>query len=174
MNYLTRNGQTIYDLVLNTNGDLNKTYAVIQDNPTIKNIGSVPVGLVVSYEASQVTPPSVSSITFSDPSTTEKYFSRNNQTIYDIVLMTYGDLNLTYKLIQDSNFSNLQTAPKPTNLFIFNPLQISDTVFSKYLSDNGIVINTGQLGVSISTSGGLLTDGGNQIQTDGGIDIIID
>ncbi len=142
MIYKTQNNQSIFDLIINTIVNLDDTYALILANPIIKSIASVPIGVDISYIAPSFTPPSVKS---TDPEiivTSKNFYSRNNQTVYDIVLQTYGNLDLTYKLIIDSNFDNIQTYPIPTNLFIFNPQLIIDNSFSNYLKGNGIIINT--------------------------------
>ncbi len=72
----------------------------------------------------------------------QEFSSIANQSVYDIVLQTYGDLNFTYKLIQDSNFSNLLIYPVIETLFKFNPTQVIDNIFSNYLVNNGLIINT--------------------------------
>ncbi len=175
MKYLTRNGQNIFDLIINTNGDFNKTYDLIIANPTIKSIEEVPIGIEVVYTPPPVTPPGVKSVKFTPPVTEQNFYSRSNQTIYDVVLQTYGDLNLTYKLIEDSKFNNLNTYPIPTTLFKFNPQLIADSIFANYLAKNSMVLNSR---TSISSGqtqeGSLQTDDGIDITTDGGSIIIVD
>ncbi len=144
LNYQTQNGQNIFDLVLNTNGNLNNTYALIQANTEIANIESVPIGIIVTYAPAPVTPPIIASPGIPPIVSSAQFSSVANQNIYDIALQVYGDLNMTYKLIQDSNFSNLLTYPQPTTIFIFNPQLTTDAIFASYLSKNGIVINTAQ------------------------------
>ena len=151
MNYLTQNGQNIFDLVLSTNGNLNNTYALIQANPKLKNIGSVPLGVTITYTPAPVIPPIIASPGIPPISSKATFSSIENQTVYDVTLQVYGDLNMTYKLIQDSNFSNLLTYPIPTTLFTINPQLTSDAIFADYLAKNNLVINTGQ---NVTTGGG--------------------
>lgn len=72
-----------------------------------------------------------------------EFKSQTNQTVIDVCMQTYGDLNQMYKLIKDSGFLNISTYPPPLTPFIFNEKLVVDAVFAGYLKTNGIIINTG-------------------------------
>ncbi len=86
------------------------------------------------------------------------YLSRNNQTIYDIALQTYGDLNMIYKLITDSNFNNVLTYPLPNTTFNFDKALIIDNVVANYLSQNGLVIVTADRNIKDPAEGASFDD----------------
>ena len=64
------------------------------------------------------------------------------QSIYDLCLMTYGDLKYVYKLIQDSNIVNLNEPTLSGKEIIFDPTLVQDSLFYNALLRNGLVINT--------------------------------
>ena len=171
MEYRTRNGQTIFDLTINTIQDYNGIYGLILSNPVLTNIESVPPIEVIEFTEPKITPPTVQSQQPKIEQTFQNYYSRNNQTVYDVVMQTYNDLNRTYELIEDSFFNNIQTYPVVNTLFKFNPKLIEDKSFSNYLSKNGLVINTK---TAYGVIGALQTDDGVDITTDDGITITID
>ncbi len=102
------------------------------------------------------------------------YSSQPNQTVYDICLQTYGDLNMLYKLIQDSNFSNILTQPLPGTMFTFNPKLVADNTFGNYLASNKLTITTGQPNPPVIDAGALETDDGIGLETDSGQQINVD
>jgi hypothetical protein len=148
MNYQINNGQSIFDVVINTVLDLNNTYQLLQGNPAIVNIAAKPTGVVVDYSPPPITPPTVS-VTPAIVVSAANFISRNNQTVYDIALQTYGGLDLTYKLIQDSGFKNINTYPLAKTPFAYNPTMITDVVFNNYLTTKGIIFNTGSINKSV-------------------------
>ena len=64
------------------------------------------------------------------------------QSIYDLCLMTYGDLKYVYKLIQDSNIVNSSEPTLSGKEIIFDPMLVQDALFYNALLRNGLVINT--------------------------------
>lgn len=103
------------------------------------------------------------------------YQSRNNQTVFDVVLQTYGDINLMYKLIQDSDFDNVLSYPLPLTSFNFDPKLISDNVVANFLNQNGLVIVTGDSNRSQQVPPNYLeTDDGIGLQTDDGTQMEVD
>lgn len=86
------------------------------------------------------------------------YSSRQNQSVYDVCLMTYTDLNLMYKLLQDSNFDNVQTYPKPETIFIFEPTLIADRQFAAYVSKSDITLGTAPVSDEDKNIGGSYDD----------------
>jgi len=169
-NYVGNSGQNLFDVALNTIGDLNKLYSII---PSGGNITTDPTGVNFSYVPSPSTPPVITSTLNPSPITSQVFLSVPNQSVFDICLQTYGDLNLTYKLIFDSGFTGVSAYPAPNYNFVYNPQLVFDASFAYYLSKNKIVINSAQP-ILYLTSGGLETDDGIQILTDDGVNIIVD
>ena len=73
----------------------------------------------------------------------KSFNSQTNQTVIDVCMQTYGDLNQMYKLMKDSGFLNISTYPAPLTPFVFNEKLVTDSVFAGYIKTNGIIINTG-------------------------------
>lgn len=71
------------------------------------------------------------------------YYSKEGQSVYDICLQVYGTLDKLTKLLQDSNFPNVNTYPVSGTLFIFTPNLTSDYQFAQWLNNNKITLNTG-------------------------------
>lgn len=72
----------------------------------------------------------------------QMYTSQNNQSVFDVCLQTYGDLNQMYKLLQDSGFSSILTYPKIGTQFTFDNSLISDYSFYNQLQNNQQTLNT--------------------------------
>lgn len=140
-NYNVNSGQNIFDVVINTISDLNSTYSLITEN-NIPNIETNPLGYEINYVIPTPVPPTISSNNTSLVATKKNFYSIPNQSTLDIAIQTYGDLNKTYKLLTESNFSNILLYPLPSTLFTFNPALVNDAVFASYLSKNGIIVNT--------------------------------
>ncbi len=140
-NYNVNSGQTIFDVLVNTILDLNSAYLLIKEN-NIPNILTDPLGYEIKYSEPIVVPAIINSQKVTTVQTEKYFYSIPNQSVFDIVIQTYNDLNKTYKLIQDSNFNNTLTYPVTQTLFKFNPTLATDAIFNSYLSKNGIIINT--------------------------------
>ncbi|HWY13254.1 MAG TPA: hypothetical protein VN026_18125 [Bacteroidia bacterium] len=141
-NYTTQYNQDIFSVVNSTVSDLNKLYEFLLINPSC-TISAVPVNVSVTYQKSFTPPPPVNVNQPPARPTSKIYLSQHNQNIFDIVSMTSTDYNQLFKLMLDSNFDNVITAPKANTPFIFNPQKITNNILSKLVSDNGIVFNTG-------------------------------
>lgn len=58
------------------------------------------------------------------------YRSVDGQSIYDVCMNTYHDLNLVYKLAKDNNFDNLNDYPIAGRLFKFTLALVKDDILS--------------------------------------------
>ena len=140
-NYLVNSGQNIFDVVNNTIRDFNAVYPLLQNNNIPQLLAPIN-GVNINYIQPPVTPPIVISNTYKPITNITTFTSIPNQNIYDVCLQTYGDLNKTYKLIQDSNFANISNYPLPNTNFTYDKTLQKDAIFASYLSKKGIVINT--------------------------------
>lgn len=165
--YVTRNSEDVFSVVNKTIGDLNSVYIFLQENTSI-TLSSVPIGITVNYEVAVFQPPAVNSNTPPQTIVSQNYSSRQNQTIYDICLMTYTDLNKLYLL----NFNNITTPPLSGSIFNFNPTKIRDNILKNYVSDNKVIFATVGATPSdiepIDTNFLLRSDGGRLLRVDGG------
>jgi hypothetical protein len=157
-NYSVNSGQNIFDVVINTIQDFNSVYSLLQNNNIPKLLSSIN-GLNINYVQPPVTPPIVKSQAYTPVNTISYFTSIPNQSVYDVCLQTYGDLNNTYKLIQDSGFKNISNYPLPNTSFTFDKSLQKDAIFASYLSKKGIIINTVQTQKTSSTNYLLQEDG---------------
>lgn len=140
-NYLINSSQNIFDVVNNTIRDFNAVYPLLQNNNISQLLAPIN-GLNINYIQPPFTPPTVSSSTYKPVTNTTVFTSIPNQSVYDVVLQTYGDLNKAYKLMQDSGFANINYYPLPNTNFTYDKTLQKDAIFAAYLSKKGIVINT--------------------------------
>jgi hypothetical protein len=78
------------------------------------------------------------------PSTITTLKGQEGQSVYDLCMMTYGDISQVYKLLQDSGISSINETALSQQLFTYDTSLISDTTFYNYLSAEGIIMNTGE------------------------------
>ncbi len=131
MEYKIKYGQTVYDLVLIAYNDLAYTYKFLQENPHITSIDfdlDANPGLTVTYDENFSVPePPQFSAKNKEKSTTETITATNGQSIYDLCLMTYGDLGMIYKFMQENNIDSLNNTNLSGKVFTFNTALVSDT-----------------------------------------------
>lgn len=146
MQYETKDGQNIYDIVLKTVGRLEDTYALILQNPEISDIGysfdnkSVTIDFI---PPAPTTPPELVPKTNNIPSF-YTIIGREGQSLYDICLMSTNDIGNIYKLMQDNNISNLNQANLLGKPFTFEVANIKDITVYNYFTQKSTVINTGE------------------------------
>ncbi len=171
--YKTLFGQNIFDVVLSTYADLNLTYKLIEDNG-IKSIDfdlDTTPALSIVYE---IIPKIPAEIKVKDPVPTSliKILKAiNGQSIFDIILMTYGSLDLSYKLIQDNGIDSVNIGSVDQILFSFDSTLIADNFV--YLKNINQSINYGTLEIDVLPSGALETASEEPLETADGIQILI-
>jgi hypothetical protein len=93
--------QTIFDMALLAYNDASMAYTLIQENDNIENILYDIVGLDVVYTPVKI-------IKFEAVSNSKKVNNvvtiKAEQTIFDLSLQYYGDVEKVYYLVQDNNF----------------------------------------------------------------------
>lgn len=147
MNYKVLYGQNIYDVAMATYGSSEYVYKLIQDNSFVTGVDydfDANPGAVIVWDETLVipTPPELDQNSDVDDVNTASVIATNGQSVYDLCLMTYGDLKYLYKLMQDNNI----VGPNDTNLsgkkITFNPTLIVDIGFYNFLGVKKKVINT--------------------------------
>ncbi len=176
MNYYVTYGQTLYDILLATYGSSEYTLKLLKENPFIDSVNydfDANPGAVISWDENFViiAPPVLNISTVDEDSDTSYITARQGQSIYDLVLMTYGDLKYTIKLLKDNNIVSLNNTNLSGKKIIFNPKLINDIDFYNHLNNKNKIINT--LLPEIEATD-LQTDDGIFLQTDDGIQIQID
>lgn len=147
MEYSVQYGQTIYDIVLATYGRFEYTFKLIQENPFIDSLDydfNANPGAVISWDNTFVIPPPPETNRDAEAANEVTAFiiATNGQSIYDLCLMTYGDLKYLYKLVQDNNILSLNDTNLSGKKITFNPTLIHDIGFYNFLAQKIKVINT--------------------------------
>lgn len=138
MEYKVKYGQTIYDIAILTYGKVEYIYKLIKDNPFIDSLDydfDANPGAVIYWDESLAIPKSNELNANAD--VTEKTLSTiipvNGQSIFDICLMTYGDLKYLYTLLQDNNIVSLNDTNLIGKTIKFNPDLVQDIGVYNYL-----------------------------------------
>ena len=141
-------GQSIYDLMLATYGLLELTYKLIQENANITSLDfdfdanpnetieydntfvvSVPAQLDRSSTVTEVTEASINTV--------------DRQTLFDLCLMSYGNLENLYKLIADNSISTVDEVNLNGRVITFDKTLISDNIVYNWINKYGVVMCTG-------------------------------
>jgi hypothetical protein len=91
----------------------------------------------------------------------------SGQSIFDLVISTYGDLNLTYKFIQDNNISNIDASDLTGKTFKFDVNNIANKGFFVSLK-NKIATKPTVASGSGNAGSFLLTESGDFLTTESG------
>ncbi|CAB4218271.1 hypothetical protein UFOVP1596_11 [uncultured Caudovirales phage] len=129
--YNVHDGETIFDIAINTYGSTDYVYKLIADNPVITSIDfdfSLYPGTILLWDPDFkiIQAPDLTSADTAPASTLASYTALDGQSIFDICLQTYGDLNLLYKLMQDNKIDNTNSTMLKGSVFIFDTLLIKD------------------------------------------------
>ncbi len=66
-----------------------------------------------------------------------------DQSVFDLVLMTYGNMENLYKMIQENNFGSINYTPKTGDTVTFQRSQITNVTFYNEVIKNRHVFSTG-------------------------------
>jgi hypothetical protein len=142
------NGQNIFDLVLGTYKDLNLTYKLIQENPDIDSINfdfDNSSNVVVSYDPNFSIPlPAPLNQSSSEVASSIKTLKlQENQSVFDACLMTYGNLEHAYKLLQDSGIDSINETDLAQRTLTYDSILIDDNALYNSIKSGGFAFATG-------------------------------
>lgn len=170
MLYVTRDGQTIFDIALKTCG-LENVYAYIKSNPEITDIN-------FSFDNKNLTTEFIQPPSATPPElmanaavvvAAKLIIGREGQSLFDICLMATNDLGGLMQFIRDNNISNLNQASLIGKSFTFEIDNIKDAFVYNYLTNSRAVFNTG---IIIYQSALLQEDGDYLLQENGGLILV--
>lgn len=138
MRYQTKYNQDIFYVINDSIGDLNQVYNFLISNQDF-TLDQVPVNVSFDFTPSVTTPPIVQGSTTSKK-VTQFFLSLNNQTIFDIALMTITDLNQVFSLLSDTGVNDL---PGVGAKFSYNINNVTDNILKTQIN-NGLIFCTGQ------------------------------
>lgn len=140
---IASSGQSFFDLGINAHGNLDHVYEIVLGG-SLENLDSEIIsGDVFVYTPIAIASPEIQSVTTSETSTIEYYFSNEGQSFFDVALMTHTNLDRITSLVLDSGFDSLNDVIVSGNKFTFDTTLISDNFFFNNLRQKNLVINTG-------------------------------
>lgn len=162
------NGQTIFDLALFCYNDATLVYNLINENSFITDILMNLTGLTLFYTPIE----SVKYEVKQNTKTLNKVVTiKQNQSLFDLSLQYYGDVESVYNLIQ----SNSYLESILTDNFNANVLNYTSEInyVNSYFSKNLIDIATKPITITIEESTYLLQEDGSYLLQEDGFKIIL-
>lgn len=132
-----KNGQNIFDMALFCYNDASLVYTLIDENPTITDIGMDLTGLTLVYTPKKV----VQYESKQNVKTLNKVVTiKSEQSLFDLSLQYYGDVSFIYELIQNNSFlDNILTNDFNSNILT---LGTEKNYVNNYYEKNSINIGT--------------------------------
>lgn len=160
MTYSPLVGESVYDVAakLYTNNTMAGVQDLIASNPTIDMNAADLNGTTLTYHTLTAPILTFPKIPIIQP--IPKYIIASLQTIYDLAIQLYGDINKISQLL--SYFSDINSELSGTIAFS------STSPIVKYFSDRGIIIQTNYTGTGLPNDFILRQDGGYLLRQDGG------
>ncbi len=148
--YNIQDGETIFDVAIATYGSLEQVYKLIQENPVIENINS-PLdlvshpGLSLLYDESFVSPETQEERKVPEVvQPQEQYETSEGQSIFDLALNMYGDLESVYSIIKENTsvISYINANIPAGSKLVYKKGNSDNYTLKDYLDQNNIIINT--------------------------------
>ncbi len=151
--------QSIFDALVTVKVPLDNIVSVLNESDL--DFDSELTGEEISYELTQVSVPKGGQVaTFATP-TTSTYITNSTQNLYDVCLMTVGDLNKIVQLVYDNTiFDNINDIPDGVKTVIYNNSDITDSGFKIALKRAKINITTGGFAPPVMNDGFMLLETG--------------
>jgi hypothetical protein len=145
--------ENIFDLVMKFYNNLDQSYAFIQNNPHLDNINfdfANVSNVSVSYDSAYLLnePSEIPTITDELASTTGNLKAQDVQNLFDVCGMTYGVLDLMYKMLQDNAIDSINSANISQKNFTYDMSLVEDSILLNHLISNKIVFSTGTTGIN--------------------------
>jgi hypothetical protein len=157
---------TLQDLCLKIYNTLDAMYDLVSRNDIFTGLNindsiSLYAGVDVYYDSDLVSKKAVQiNYSFVEPQTNKvKYVAKYGQSIYDIVLQTYGSLDYLNKFIADNNIHDI-SADFTQQIFVIDSAKIQQQVRNQFNAQNSIIYSTGEIKF-LSTGGDFNIDFSN-------------
>lgn len=155
----TQDGQDFFDILLSSGYSLDQAVSFIKQNPNYDlstDFSSLP-STTLSYDNSLVQtsiPSEVVSTQSTTNSTTGTVTGYDGQSLLDLILLSYGNLDYSIKFLKDnSNLDSINDSQLSQKEFTYDNTLIQDSLLFNSNSINNVVYNTGiNVVVNISTS----------------------
>jgi len=162
------NGQTIFDLALFCYNDASLVYDLIDENPTITDIGMNLTGLTLVYTPKQV-------VQYEAKQNVKKLNKlvtiKSEQSLFDLSLQYYGDVSFIYQLIQENNYlDSVLSESYSSNILTLNA---EKNYVNNYYAKGSIEIGTKPRVIVIDGVNYLLQENGDYLLQENGSKIIL-
>ena len=150
MQYETNDGESIFDIALKTVGSLEKTYSFILSNPQITNIDfSFDNKLVATkyIPSDSISPKDILGNT-TTAVTTGKITGREGQSVFDICLMSTGDIGSIAQFLLNNGISSVDEDDLLQKVFTFKLDSVKDNLFYNSIVSKKTIFNTGIIKVA--------------------------
>lgn len=136
--------QSIFDALVTVQVPLDDIISVLKDSDL--DLDSDLSGESISYETSQVITVKGGQVsTFTAP-TTSTYTTNSSQNIFDVCLMTYGDLDKIVQLVSSNSiFNSINSSPDGVKSVFYNNSDITDSGLILAFKKSNINITTGDI-----------------------------
>lgn len=166
------NGQTVYDLIQKVSAPLEDSIAIGFANGLTFDSSNTPLGgtqFFVDNEFINTQPLNIVYSATTAASTISNLQAINSQSIYDVCLMTYGNLESITLLKKE----NLDVAPVSGEIFSFDTTKISNFQFYYNVKNKfGYLCSTEDF-TAPPSSGYLLTESSNYLITENSMYILV-
>jgi hypothetical protein len=165
--------QSIFDALVTVEVPLDSIVSILQTSDL--DLDSDLSGDNVLYELTDISKPKGGqTATFTAP-TTSTYTTNSTQNVFDVVLMTVGDLDKIVLLISqnDTIFNSINSSPNGVKTVTYINSDITDSGFKLALKKANINITTGEAGEPEEIEGFLLQGDGFYILQEDGFKILL-
>ena len=139
---------TLQDLCIRIYNTLDAMYDLTSRNSMLVGMNDLTLlaGLDVYYNSDLGSKKAVQiNYTFIEPQISKiKYVGKYGQSIYDIVLQTYGTLDFLDKFIADNNITDI-SADFSQQIFTIDATKIQKQVRNQFNEQNNIIYSTGEI-----------------------------
>lgn len=143
-NYVAKANQSIFDICLSTYGGFDEIIKLCSDSNITDNSQPSYFNQSFSFDPALVQPLPTFSIPIVVQASTIKIFTgKNNQSIFDVAIQTYGNMDNIVKLCMDSGIDGFADATYFQKLFTYDASLISDSTVSDNVNNNNIIFATG-------------------------------
>lgn len=144
--YVVRDNQDIFAIAVELYGEASYAYKLANDNGIL--INDTLTGLVLEYdETIKQTVLSPLTVTVLSNNLQQTYIPRDNQSIFDVALMTDGGFEAIVELVQNSTLEGINSTIKLTDRFVYTD---SENSVKTYLKRTKRVFVTGAREVEIA------------------------
>lgn len=175
LTYKVPSYQSSYDALITIKVPLDSIVSVLQESDFNLDTDFATTSGELIYEETQVSSPTGGQVATVAAPATSTYVTNSTQNVFDVVLMTVGDLDKIVLLISqnDTIFDNINDSPNGVKTVTYNNSDITDSGFKLAMKRANINITTGEAGEPEVITGYILQEDGFYILQEDGFKILL-